>query len=45
VNEPEAGDDLMTERDVAWDSDVGLDIKRVRIEGAASAEILVTIAV
>jgi hypothetical protein len=36
---PEVGDDMYVEREVTWQDDVGQDIKRVRIQGEAEAEI------
>jgi hypothetical protein len=40
----DGGGDAITEQTVSWEGDVGPDIKRVRIQGAAEAEIEVEIA-
>jgi hypothetical protein len=45
LSEPDFGDDLMTDREVKWNQDVGPDVKRVRIVGDAEASIEVRIAV
>lgn len=45
VDEPDIGDTQVVERELLWDGDVGPDIKRVRIQGEASANLDVTIAV
>ena len=39
VRRPPAGDDRMDEREVTWRGDAGQGIKRVRIQGEASAHI------
>ncbi len=45
AHEPEIGDTQVDERQVSWEDNVGPEIERVRIQGAASAEIMVTEAV
>lgn len=45
LERPEVGDDRMSEIPVEWHGDVGPNIKRVRIQGDAQAEIEVREAV
>lgn len=39
VHEPEIGDTRSVDSEVFWEGDVGSEIKRVRIQGRAQAEI------
>lgn len=41
---PQAGAAVVTEQSVSWEGETGEEVQRVRIQGAASAEIEVTIA-
>lgn len=45
VDEPEFGDDRITDREVSWSGDAGPNIKYVRIQGGTEAMIEVTEAV
>jgi hypothetical protein len=45
ADEPPVGDTQVVEREVSWQEDVGPNIRRVRIQGATTAEIPVTDAV
>jgi len=41
VDRPQVGDDRVEEREVSWSGDAGQGVQRVRLQGAASAEIAV----
>jgi len=45
ISKPPAGDEMMSEEYAIWTGDVGPDVKRVRIQGDAQAEIEVSEAV